>query len=412
MFRRSLISFNLILLFILGFTFGKVLGSKYGIYQDKVRVVFELSKKRDFRVFTLNDPKRIVIDIFGESKVERLNLPVDMRYRVGRHSWGIRIVLLYEADFSVKYFSLENPYRIVVDIYREENEIYLDLVRILGDDISPKTRLSKTKKPRAVAFSEEEDQIAKLIEDLRSKPLFEEKRVIVIDPGHGGKDPGAVGYGGLKEKDVNLAIALKVADFLKKDGRFRVILTRKGDYFVPLHKRAEKALRNRADLFISIHADAAPGKDPRARGTRVFALSYRRAVEKKRQIIRSRRYARLVLGEAANVKSKVVKKVLADLALDVTLYESVYFARLLARELKSVAGREVYFKGIDRAGFAVLKTPGIPSVLVETAFITNPSEAKKLRNPEFQRKVAWAIYRAVVRYFYGDDFGRKLVQYQ
>ncbi len=391
---RSLISFSLLLLLIT-FSFSKVLGSKYGIYQDKVRIVFQLSQKRDFRVFTLENPKRIVVDIFGEKSVGKLSLPVDIRHRVGRHPWGVRIVLLYDADFSVKYFSLDNPYRIVLDIYREENEIYLDLVRILGEE--PK---------------KEEDQIAKLIRDLRSRPITEEKRVIVIDPGHGGRDPGAIGYGGLKEKNVNLAIAKKVAWYLRRDGRFRVILTRKGDRFVPLHRRALKALKNRADLLISIHADADPRKNPRAKGTRIFALSYSRAVEKKRQIMRNRNYAKLVLGDAADIRSKVVKKVLADLAIDVTLYESVYFARILAKELKSVVGREVYFKGINRAGFAVLKTPGIPSVLIETGFITNPSEARKLRDPEFQRRFAWAIYRAIVRYFYGKDFGRKLVKYQ
>ncbi len=391
---RSLISFSLLLLLIT-FSFSKVLGSKYGIYQDKVRIVFQLSQKRDFRVFTLENPKRIVVDIFREKSVGKLSLPVDIRHRVGRHPWGVRIVLLYDADFSVKYFSLDNPYRIVLDIYREENEIYLDLVRILGEE--PK---------------KEEDQIAKLIRDLRSRPITEEKRVIVIDPGHGGRDPGAIGYGGLKEKNVNLAIAKKVAWYLRRDGRFRVILTRKGDRFVPLHRRALKALKNRADLLISIHADADPRKNPRAKGTRIFALSYSRAVEKKRQIMRNRNYAKLVLGDAADIRSKVVKKVLADLAIDVTLYESVYFARILAKELKSVVGREVYFKGINRAGFAVLKTPGIPSVLIETGFITNPSEARKLRDPEFQRRFAWAIYRAIVRYFYGKDFGRKLVKYQ
>ncbi len=234
----------------------------------------------------------------------------------------------------------------------------------------------------------------------------------MVDAGHGGKDPGAIGYGGIREKDVNLAIAKKVAYYLRRDGRFRVILTRKGDYFVPLHRRAEIALRNRADLLISIHSDAAPRRNPRARGTQVFALSYKRAVEKKHQILRNRSYARLVLGEAANIRSGLVKRVLADLAIDVTLSESLYFARLLSKEMKRVIGKDVYFKGINRAGFAVLKTPGIPSVLVETGFITNPSEARKLRDPEFQRKVAWSIYRAIVRYFYGNDFGRKLVRYR
>ncbi len=409
---KSLISFSLLLLIVLP-VFARIEGSKYGVYEGKIRIVFNLTKSRDFKIFTLENPRRIVIDVYGERSVSKLSLPVDMRYRVGRHPWGVRIVLYYPRDFSLKYFKLRNPDRIVLDIFREESELYTELIKIIGDEPP------KEKGPKVVVLDEDKrkveaskDPILGLIKKARSQPLVYEERVIVIDAGHGGKDPGAIGYGGIREKDINLAIALKVAQYLRRDGRFKVVLTRKGDYFVELYKRAEIALRNRADLFISIHSDAAPRKNPRAKGTQVFALSYERAVEKKRQILRSRRYAKLVLGDAANIKSRVVKRVLADLAIDVTLKESVYFARILSRELKGVIGKDVYFKGINRAGFAVLKTPGIPSVLVETGFITNPSEAKKLKNPEFQRKIAWSIYRAIVRYFYGEDFGQKLVKYQ
>lgn len=394
MFRKSLISFSLFL-FIFCLSFGKVTSVDYGVYEEKVRVVFRLNQQRDFKVFTLSDPRRIVVDIFGETSVGKLKLPDFIQVKVGRHRWGIRIVLLYPEFSSLKYFYLRNPHRIVLDIYKEKRDLYEELMALLREE-----------------EKKEEDPIAELIKKVLSEPAIHEERVIVIDAGHGGKDPGAIGYGGIREKDVNLAIALLVAEYLKRDGRFKVILTRKGDYFVPLHKRAEIALRNRADLFISIHSDAAPRRNPRAKGTQVFALSYRRAVEKKYQILRSKRYAKLVLGEAADIRSSVVRKVLADMAIDVTLRESVYFARTLASELKAVLGRDVHFKGINRAGFAVLKTPGIPSVLVETGFITNPKEAAKLRNPVFRRKVAWAIYRAVVRYFYGDDFGRRLVKYK
>ena len=411
MFPKSLISFSLLLLFLIP-VFGKVKGSRYGVYEGKIRIVFHLTESKDFRVFTLENPRRIVIDIYGESSVSRLRLPADMKYRVGRHPWGVRIVLLYPRNFSLKYFKLREPDRIVLDIYRETNELYSELVRIING--TPPER----KSPKVVIIDDhrkkeevKKDPVLRIIEKAKSQPMVYEERVIVIDAGHGGRDPGAIGYGGIREKDVNLAIALKVAEYLKRDGRFKVILTRKGDYFVGLFKRAEIALRNRADLFISIHSDAAPRRNPRAKGTQVFALSYERAIEKKRQILVNRRYARLVLGEAADIRSRVVKRVLADLAIDVTLKESVYFARILSRELKSVLGRGVYFKGIKRAGFAVLKTPGIPSVLVETGFITNPSEARKLKNPEFQRKIAWSIYRAIVRYFYGEDFGQKLVKY-
>ncbi len=395
MFQKSLISFSLILLLALPL-FGGIKGSDYGIYEEKIRIVFKLTHDRDFKVFTLENPRRIVIDVYDEGSVSELKLPAGMEYKVGRHPWGVRIALYYPRSFSLKFFELRDPARIVLDIYSKSDDLYAELISII-------------EKKKEV---EGRDSVERPISKAMSTPVIYEDRVIVIDAGHGGTDPGAIGYGGLMEKHVNLAIAKKVADFLKKDGRFKVILTRDGDYFIPLHRRAEIALKNRADLFISIHSDAAPDRNPHAKGTQVFALSYERAVEKRRQILSSERYAKLVLGEAANVRSRVVRKVLADLAIDVTLNESVYFAKLLARELKSVAGRDVYFKGINRAGFAVLKTPGIPSVLVETAFITNPSEAENLKDPEFQRKVAWAIYRAVVRYFYGEDFGQKLVKYQ
>jgi len=404
---KNLIIFSLLLLIPLTST-ARVKGSRYGVYEGKIRIVLDLSKRRDFKVFTLENPRRIVLDIYGERKVSRLRLPPGMKYRVGKHRWGVRIVLYYPERFSLKFFSLRNPDRIVLDIYRED-ELYRELVRIVGEE-----RLSG-KGPRVTVIKDsnlEDDPVARLIRKVKSQPVVYEDKVVVIDAGHGGRDPGAIGYGGVKEKDVNLAIARKVARYLRKDGRFRVILTRKGDYFVPLHKRAEIALRNKADLFISIHADAAPRRNPRARGTQIFALSHRRAIEKKRQILKNRSYARLVLGEAADIRSGIVRRVLADFAIDVTLSESVYFARLLSREMKRVIGKDVHFKGVNRAGFAVLKTPGIPSVLVETGFITNPSESRKLRNPDFQRKVAWSIYRAIVRYFYGEDFGRKLVRYR
>lgn len=422
MFQRSLIGFSIFLLSVV-FAFGEIRESTYGIYDGKIRIVFSLTEGRDFKVFTLNDPQRIVVDVYGEYRVGRLQLPVDVKYKVGKHPWGTRIVLYYNRNFSLKYFYLRDPHRIVLDIYRESNELYAEILQIIGEDgrkvTEPKVVVVEENKPPQVKnerkVSEEkvkEDPIASLIEKARFQPVIYEDKVIVVDAGHGGKDPGAIGYGGLREKWVNLAIARKVAQFLQEDERFKVILTRDGDYFIPLHKRAEIALKNKADLFISIHSDAAPHKNPRAKGTQVFALSYQRAAEKKEQILSSRRYAKLVLGDAADIRSGVVKKVLADLAIDVTLTESVYFARLLSNELKNVIGEDVYFKGINRAGFAVLKTPGIPSVLVETGFITNPSEANKLKDPEFQRKVAWSIYRAIVRYFYGEDFGQKLVKYE
>ena len=226
MFPKSLISFSLLLLLLIP-VFGKVKGSRYGVYEGKIRIVFHLTESRDFKVFTLENPRRIVIDIYGERSVSRLRLPADMRYRVGRHPWGVRIVLLYPRNFSLKYFKLRKPDRIVLDIYREGRELYAELIKIIG---------GKTKAGTS------EDRILGLIKKARSRPLVYEDRVIVIDAGHGGKDPGAIGYGGIREKDINLAIALRVAEYLRRDGRFKVVLTRKGDYVVELFRRAEIAL--------------------------------------------------------------------------------------------------------------------------------------------------------------------------
>ncbi len=397
MFLRSLTTFSFILLLLLELVFAGIpLSSRYGVYDGKVRVVFELPEGAKFRIYSQDEEGVVFVEIRGVKDTGKLVLPAFWNWHISKHDWGVRVGLHHRGNIRVKYLFLRNPNRLVIDIYREK--------RVFP---SPERR----QEVELAATHGEKDPLKDFIVRLLATPVIDETKVIVIDAGHGGKDPGAIGYGGLKEKYINLSIAKLLAQYLRKDGRFKVILTRRGDYFVPLHKRAKIALLNRADLFISIHSDAAPKGRRRAKGTQIFALSYKRAIEKKRQIVKNDSYAKLVLGKAVNSGSPVVKKILADLAIDVTLYESVQFGKTVALELKSVLKREVHFKGIRRAGFAVLKTPGIPSVLIETAFITNPEEAKRLANPEFRKKLAWAIYRAVVRYFYGEDYNFKLVKY-
>jgi len=353
-FLRSFLTFSLFLLFVsfsFSLTFVKV---RYGVHKEKIRLVFDLSKKTKYRVFLLKRPYRIVVDIFDKkAKLKKISLPKGIKYRTGRHKWGRRIVLQPYREYDVKVFSLNRPFRIVVDLYK--------------------------------------------IKTFKFKPKFT-KKIVVIDPGHGGKDPGAIGWRGLKEKWVNLRIARYLAYYLRKDGRFKVIMTRRGDYFVPLGKRAEIAIRNKAHLFISIHADAAPKKNPRARGTQIFALSPKSAERKKREIMRNMYIAKLLINDGG-YRYRSTRIILTDLAFKITLEESVEFAKILARELKANLKRKVYFKGIKRAGFAVLKTPGTPSVLIEVGFITNPYEAKRLSSSKFQRMVAYSIYRAILRYF-------------
>lgn len=378
---------------LVGIAFPNSVLVRVGKYPEKERIVLQLEKRVDYRVYTLENPKRVVVDIMEDVS---LRFPQGLQARVGKHPWGTRVV--FDRDFSeVKAFSLQEPFRIVIDVYTDtpakeklpEAQAHRDeeLIEIVDPAFIKILRKTDTAQ-----------RGERLINEVRRGQIITQRRVVVIDPGHGGHDPGAVGVDGIKEKDVVLAIARKLAQYLEKDGRFRVIMTRKDDTFVPLHERANIALRNRADLLISIHADAHPQRLPTARGTTIFAISSEAAQRRRQQIVSNRSYASLVFGR--DDIPTPARAVLADLAMDVTLNESVIFGRKIARVIGKELGRDVHFRGIQRAGFAVLKTPGIPSVLVEVGFMTNPQEARMMSDEKFQDSFARALYRAIVEYFF------------
>jgi N-acetylmuramoyl-L-alanine amidase len=378
MFLRILITFSL----LVWFSFGVQVAYREGNYPDKQRIVLQFEGGVEYRVLLLDNPKRIVVDV-----MERVEVPKNIKARVGYHPWGTRFV--FDMDYSeVKAFSLEEPFRIVLDVYKETASPPQEdpLLAILDPTVL-----------KIIGYQEVKGE--KVISERSKNQVITQKRVIVLDSGHGGHDPGAIGFKGIKEKDINLAIVLKLAKLLEEDGRFKVILTRRDDSFVPLHERANIALRNRADLFVSIHANASPrGISEHARGTYLFAISSEAAQRKKHAIVNNDQYAKLTLGTADIPYN--VRRVMADLAMDVTLYESVQFGNLVARNLKKYLDRHVEFKGIQRAGFAVLKTPGIPSLLVEVGFITNPQEALLMAQEDFQYNFAKALYSAIVEYFF------------
>jgi N-acetylmuramoyl-L-alanine amidase len=332
----------------------------------------------------LDNPKRIVVDV-----MERVEAPKDIKARVGHHPWGTRLV--FDMDYSeVKAFSLEAPFRIVLDVYKATASPPQEdpLLAILDPNVL-----------KIVGYQEVKGEKGKVISEKSKGQVITQRRVVVLDAGHGGHDPGAIGFKGIKEKDINLAIVLKLAKLLEEDGRFRVVLTRRDENFVPLQERANIALRNRADLFVSIHANASPkGISEHAKGTLVFAISSEAAQRKKHAIVHNDQYAKLTLGTADIPHN--VRRVMADLVMDVTLYDSVQFGNVVARNLKKHLDRHVEFKGIQRAGFAVLKTPGIPSLLVEVGFITNPQEALLMAQEDFQYTFAKALYSAIVEYFF------------
>ncbi|TDM06275.1 MAG: N-acetylmuramoyl-L-alanine amidase [Ideonella sp. MAG2] len=220
--------------------------------------------------------------------------------------------------------------------------------------------------------------------------------IVAIDPGHGGEDPGAIGPSGLREKDVVLQVALQLRDRINKKPGMRAVMTRDADFFVPLYDRVNKARRVQADLFISIHADAF--FTPEARGASVFALSQSGASSAAaRWMAKKENAADVVGGVNTNVKDAQVLKALLDMSTAAQIKDSLKVGSEVLRNIGKV-GR-LHKRDVEQAGFAVLKAPDIPSILVETAFISNPTEEQRLRDPEYQERLVEAIFTGVERYF-------------
>ena len=219
---------------------------------------------------------------------------------------------------------------------------------------------------------------------------------IAIDPGHGGEDPGAVGRYGTLEKDVVLAVAFRLRDRINAEPNLRAFLTRDSDYFVPLATRVSKARAVQADLFVSVHADAFVL--PNARGSSVFVLSDRTASSVGARWLASRENrADLIGGVNLPRRSREVASVLLDLSTTAQIRESKRLASAVLGELRSIG--ELHKPGVEQAAFAVLRAPDIPSILVETAFISNPDEERKLRNPRYQLQIADAIFAGIRNHF-------------
>ena len=221
--------------------------------------------------------------------------------------------------------------------------------------------------------------------------------IIALDPGHGGEDPGAVGPTGLREKDVVLAIALQLRDRLNALPGMRVMMTRDGDFFVPLHERVRKARRVQADLFVSIHADAF--FRPEARGASVFALSTSGATSTAARWMAQRENAADQVGgvNVANVKDRQVLQAMLDMSTTAQIKDSLKLGHEVLADIGRV-GR-LHKRQVEQAGFAVLKAPDIPSILVETAFISNPEEEDRLRDPAFRKQLVDALTAGIRRYF-------------
>ncbi len=339
---------------------------------DHTRLVFDVSEPIQHRLFPLHKPDRLVID-FEKSELktrlrkDQFNSRHISGLRYARQPDGkLRVVLDLKQSVRPRSFMLrpsgQYGHRLVIDLYDREEQ-------------------------------------PKVVQTVKKAPDSGKGRdvVIAIDAGHGGEDPGARGRAlRSREKDITLAIARKLKKLIDAEPGMRAVLTRKGDYYVGLRKRMKIARRHHADFFVSIHADAFRNK--KARGSSVFVLSNRGASSEAARWLAQRENASdMVGGVSLDDKDDVLASVLLDLAQTGTLAASLRAARSVHREMGRIG--KLHGNKVQNAGFMVLKSPDIPSMLVETGFISNPVEERKLASPAYQQKVARAIFKGIREYF-------------
>jgi len=352
------------------------------------------------------------------SGVARIN-----NIRLSRHAGYIRLVFDLDRPIKHSVFALNGPERVVLDLQQVSMSHGLvdqvdanALIRGIrsgvrnGDDLRVVFDMDAKVKPRSFQLGPSGDAGHRLVLDLHdtrdafkvtsSQPVQTKKLrdvVIAIDAGHGGRDPGATGRNGTKEKTITLQIAKKLQKVINGQSGMKAVLTRTNDRFMKLRDRIEKAKDNKADMMISLHADSFP--DQRARGSSIYALSVDGASsETAKQLADNENAADVLFGDVSvAVNDKAVKEVLFDLSLTGTIQSSLDIGDEVIRQIRTV--NRVHKRKVQQADFAVLKTPNIPSVLLETAFISNPREEKNLRSSAHQTKVAKAIGRGVSSYF-------------
>ena len=339
---------------------------------DSTRIVFDMTGSATHKVFTLSSPDRVVLDINNVtmsadlSTLELLNSPINSVRSAKQGSTGIRVVFDLSKQVAVRSFFLKKN-------GKAKDRLVIDLSAKSGSK-------NKTKTKKTV------HEIKKGRRDL----------IIAIDAGHGGEDPGAIGPKKIYEKGVVLGIAKELqAQFNKKKG-YKAVLVRAGDYYIPLSKRRDIARKANADMFISIHADAF--SSPKAHGTSVYALSSKGATSAFARFLADKENkSDLVGGVSLNDKDAVLSSVLLDLSMTHKMQASLDIGEYVLGHMGKIS--RLHSKRVEQAAFAVLKTPDIPSLLIETGFISNPAEAKKLATRSYRKKMANAIYQGVNDWF-------------
>lgn len=369
-------------------------GSEY------TRITLESNAEVGFKYMTLDNPHRLVVDLEGlelnsvlRSLPERVleSDPVISLIRAARNRPGvIRVVVELKSQINPQIFTLKPianyGHRLVLDLYPNE-------------PVDPLLALLRKQSPMEAARGDTGGE--RISTQPSAKPAQPDRRanrdlIIVLDAGHGGEDPGAIGRRGTHEKNVTLAIARRLKRRIDAQPGMTAVMTRNGDYFVPLRQRVEIARRAQADLFVSIHADAFVR--PEARGSSVYVLSERGATSSAASWLAQRENeADLIGGVNLSGQEGHLAKTLLDLSQTATINDSLKLGAAVLRELGGV--NRLHKPQVEQAGFAVLRAPDIPSVLVETAFISNPEEERRLNDNAYQDKMADALLRGIQRYF-------------
>ncbi len=384
---------------------------------EYTRVTLELNAPIKSEHFTLDSPNRLVVDLQGLSMSEALNSliskikpndPYIAQVRVAQNRADVvRLVLDLKQQVIPQVFTLkpvgDYQYRMVFDLYPKVAKDPLlalaDNMSMAGDDpLAAVIDQLNTKRPIAAAPTVQ-GQIAPSTPRAPSTPPRRSGArpiLIAIDPGHGGEDPGAIGPRGTREKDIVLAIGRQLRDVINSKPNMRAYMTRDADFFVPLHVRVQKARRVKADIFISIHADAFTNTS--ARGTSVFTLSRKGASSAAaRWLANKENAADLIGGIDIGAQDKNTASVLLDMSTNAQINDSLKIGHRVLESLGRING--VQSRRVEQAGFAVLRAPDIPSILVETAFISNPTEELFLRNKSNHRLIANAIVQGLDSYF-------------
>ena len=361
--------------------------------QDYTRITIETEAEVRYELTALKNPERLVLDLESvdflsivdqSAKKVSADDPYVTALRAGKFKPGaVRLVVDLKGEAKPQVFTLkpigEYGHRLVIDVYPVVPPDPL-MALLQRKEASEPPAADEPRKPAPAG----------------PKPPAPRMLTVVVDAGHGGEDPGARGRRGTHEKHVTLAIARRLKALIDAEPGMRAVLTRDGDYFIPLAARADKARRVKADLFVSIHADAF--LLPHARGSSVFALSERGATSTTaRWLAKRENEADLIGGVNLDVKDRYLAETLLDLSQTATINDSLKIGRAVLAELGEV--NTLHKAYVEQAGFAVLKSPDVPSILVETAFISNPEEEKRLGDAAYQDRLARALLAGIKGHF-------------